>query len=1032
LSIVLINEPKQKKEGKQQKRSDFIDVVIKLSKSELLVEFDLNVSIYDSIEDRKILKQFLINLLLPDEINDKPVIGDTFENSVKGSYFIANRYFQKEIFLDMIMNEKSFSELYVDERFKVSKQQTRLYIYFTNVTTGVVAFSLLNQVILTENDPLLILSKTHNKDNGIVGSGIKIGTQYIKVRISSIDNKSKILFFQESMNRIFLKYYEKLDKILKFYNSYIRLNPGGLGIDNRFLEFQEYSGQKKKQKFNNVDTPQIETLATIVPELFLPLYSRKCAKAPRIVLEPESLALRDEGFQTITFPLNGEGNLQPRIYSCDKHTTHPYPGLRANTLSNSDTFKFLPCCYATNQENRRGSPYGNYYKGEILTKDMTDHELYKTPRVVPDKIFGTLPSSIAKIFNSVSSDNYYRYGTRYGPNSFIDAVARATGDLKFENSSEERKQYINEIRKTMTTNSYIGVSRQETFDIDLKTVKTWLKSDKYFDPKRFLKIVEDYYNVTIFLFERNIGRVTVKRVDNDVEINVEQIGEAIQRYGSGGQMTIPTHSEIGPYILRPVRDKVIFIYIHMGSDVDKILYPQCETIVKYTKPKGEPVRGKKGVITGIFNSYDKEVKVIKILFEKLILKYKTPTTVLNEHDINFNEETLKDLNGLTITEQFIDESGKTRLLYASWLPPDKTFKVPPPFFTIVTEPIHPLRLPVKKHKNGQHLCIPFTSYDLSAQISPMTKKLVHIFMTTYNLNYHKASFKDYLCNASDYLKGTINGIKIRIYVRENTEENQEPQNVRRLESTLLKYNDARRIARIFFEYVLHKFSSKIKKTSTPEARILKIEKFINDECSIQNGFNYILPELTLGVPFFKAFDNAFNNTENKIIFSSKDLFIRVMYNVNQLIKQKWSNIEELQEKTIMDTYFENISDFKKGDFFIIHGLNNFMLLLSGTKQGELQLNFLEPFEGPRFFSSDDIEDGRVFSAFCFGNVDDAISTQINDPDTNKNVPGIIHIFDVVNGYESFEIKEKNMNGIKLVAFKVDDGTYYLTLKGLVS
>ncbi len=28
---------------------------------------------------------------------------------------------------------------------------------------------------------------------------------------------------------------------------------------------------------------------------------------------------------------------------------------------------------------------------------MTDHELYKTPRIVPNKIFGILPTSIAKI-----------------------------------------------------------------------------------------------------------------------------------------------------------------------------------------------------------------------------------------------------------------------------------------------------------------------------------------------------------------------------------------------------------------------------------------------------------------------------------------------------------------------------------------------------------------------------------------------------------------------------------------------------------
>jgi hypothetical protein len=35
---------------------------------------------------------------------------------------------------------------------------------------------------------------------------------------------------------------------------------------------------------------------------------------------------------------------------------------------------------------------------------------------------------------------------------------------------------------------------------------------------------------------------------------------------------------------------------------------------------------------------------------------------------------------------------------------------------------------------------------------------------------------------------------------------------------------------------------------------------------------------------------------------------------------------------------------------------------------------------------------------------------------------------MMNGYEVYEIN--GVNGVKIVAFKVDDGTYYLTLKAL--
>ncbi len=69
-------------------------------------------------------------------------------------------------------------------------------------------------------------------------------------------------------------------------------------------------------------------------------------------------------------------------------------------------------------------------------------------------------------------------------------------------------------------------------------------------------------------------------------------------------------------------------------------------------------------------------------------------------------------------------------------------------------------------------------------------------MKIYNLNYKKGVFKDYLCNASDYLKGQINGIKVRIYVSNSVEE------MRRNDSTLLKYNKQERYQEVCLSIVL--------------------------------------------------------------------------------------------------------------------------------------------------------------------------------------------------------------------------------------
>ncbi len=69
--------------------------------------------------------------------------------------------------------------------------------------------------------------------------------------------------------------------------------------------------------------------------------------------------------------------------------------------------------------------------------------------------------------------------------------------------------------------------------------------------------------------------------------------------------------------------------------------------------------------------------------------------------------------------------------------------------------------------------------------------------------FKKASFKDYLCNASDYLKGQINGIKLELCIKFC-------RRMRRNDSTLLKSNNKERYSRILLSTVLYKFSEYIK------------------------------------------------------------------------------------------------------------------------------------------------------------------------------------------------------------------------------
>ncbi len=44
--------------------------------------------------------------------------------------------------------------------------------------------------------------------------------------------------------------------------------------------------------------------------------------------------------------------------------------------------------------------------------------------------------------------------------------------------------------------------------------------------------------------------------------------------------------------------------------------------------------------------------------------------------------------------------------------------------------------------------------------------------------------------------------------------------------------------------------------------------------------------------------------DGKIIFSSQNLMIKIMYNIYQLTTRKFNKVKELSNQTIMNTYFE--------------------------------------------------------------------------------------------------------------------------------
>lgn len=491
-------------------------------------------------------KKFKIDLDIIGKTIDYEELGEIFMNipyeitnqektRIKAEYFIQNTTFNKELFSDEVMNNEQFSNFYINERQKVTKIFSKINLFYYSITTSTVSFSIVSE------------------------SGS------IKVFINKIFSKEYLDEFITMFNSYFSVYKRNEKTLLSTYKKFFHaITLAGGNKEDQAQDPEDRVEQEIKEKPKkppkNLHKNQ---LARLEPTLFVPLYTRKCAKPPRILEEKDKTP---RGFQTMDFPLYGEGGLKPRKYVCDKTGTFKYPGIRKNSLANNEVFKFIPCCYETDQRARKGSYYNLYLEQNLHQKiDKYEHSLYKTSRALPNENSGTLPLGIEYLFK-----NKVRKGVFLGPNSFIDCVSRASGKYNTDIYDEpSRIDTLEKIRQKLN----VGYCLQENYDI-LENVHEWFyDNEMYFDPRRFFRAVENFFEVNIYIFEKSTDHTTLSDTGEIIYI---------KQPITNGTLSLPNIPPKGIYIDPKRYKKSVFIYVHHGSAIDKLTMPHCEWISSET------------------------------------------------------------------------------------------------------------------------------------------------------------------------------------------------------------------------------------------------------------------------------------------------------------------------------------------------------------------------------------------------------------------------------------------------------------------
>ncbi len=501
--------------------------------------------------------------------------------------------------------------------------------------------------------------------------------EYIYVRVSAKTEEDlnmfikliKILLFihittseetQHEYEQIFEDSF--LDRLVKYQKSYVEREAGTR---------ENTKSNKLKKLANDIfvsDYPKIcPRPPTYVPEENLEYWESKTIPTPKRS-ESGVGTIENNPIQILPFPKHDS----QYHFVCDYEKAH-YIGVVKNTLSNKETYPYLPCCYQTDHQNpNRQSEYNKYYRNiEYDPRGSKNKGMIKGKFILFPNRNGGLPTRITDLLklHSKKPVEFSRYGVVRSTNSFIHCLCKATSDeqyLEYEaiddiNDREESLEaHVKLIRESLI--AWPNLFKQELYDrTNDQIITSLLDHTIFFDPFLFYRGLEELFNVNIFVF--------VPESSNPLESeNLEE-----------GDIEIPRNWLFHVTSFRSER-KTVIIYKHKGSSRDSPPYPQCEIIVQGT-PEGH---------LAIFESSMYDICYAATVDQtKTLTWFPDHTNEINGHGDIYSGVNYNKLINYSAYEQYIDSHGKCRALIFQVSDGNKIYDM-----SIIIPPSQPESLPL--------------------------------------------------------------------------------------------------------------------------------------------------------------------------------------------------------------------------------------------------------------------------------------------------------------------------------------------------
>lgn len=453
----------------------------------------------------------------------------------------------KHAFYDYIFNypvPRIF--LYTEDRGICSNSKKRIDVHHRTITDEQIAssgyYTNAASVSFTISNRILDRNSEYTLLDGTTRS-VKSGESVILINITRANSKKIVDNFIGLFNLLMAIFLKEQPNIVKVYKYFIPRIDQLVALEAERRESAKNKDisilARQKPTTTNGDDPFLiamkERFGALSPKNLCRIV--EASSRPTPIHEDEIEMYKNNGYKIYSYPRENP------IHFIIENESAKYFGLKESKV----TKILLPHTYS-DKTKRSVQVYRAWLKGKKLPPKPKKDKALKTKGIMDLDEYGMVPSTLSDTLRQKYKDyDFYRTGVKIGNSSFLQCIHYViNGKLAPKGTRRKILDTVN-----------IAVCAQEVYakNMTLEEASELFASDKFIDPLLFYRLLEEYYDINIYLFGAPIG-------------------------APAGELIIPYHRMYHSHMLRQERNCVL-ILVNEGAEKDGLEYPNSEIIAWY-------------------------------------------------------------------------------------------------------------------------------------------------------------------------------------------------------------------------------------------------------------------------------------------------------------------------------------------------------------------------------------------------------------------------------------------------------------------